>query len=219
MDASKPGKGILASLEHAKGRQPTRIHPHRGDGLASGRGPALVIGSGVLVGALLAWWIYSGPSPIVAHEAALPVPQPAHVAAAPEAPPAAEATAAAAAIIEDAPAPSAVVAAALAPTPVATVVMRRERPAAAKPQPKEVRRDSPPRSLRTVRAPAAPDTDVALLTALVAHASGGDVVEPHLADSTASLLQRCQRVGGEEGRLCRLRICSSRADDDACRPQ
>ncbi len=70
-------------------------------------------------------------------------------------------------------------------------------------------------------APAA-DSDVALLTAIVAHANGlaaaRDIVEARMADSTESLLQRCGKVGGEEGRLCRLRICSTRHADAACRP-
>ena len=72
------------------------------------------------------------------------------------------------------------------------------------------------------------DTDVTLLTALVAHASNPvavvsaersrDIVERHDGDSTASLLQRCKMLGPIEGMLCRSRICSGRWDDDsACR--
>jgi hypothetical protein len=75
--------------------------------------------------------------------------------------------------------------------------------------------------------PAAPDTDVALLTALVAHANkptvtvaerSRDVVERQHSDSTAELLARCQQLGLIEGMLCRSRICSGRWDADAaCR--
>lgn len=75
--------------------------------------------------------------------------------------------------------------------------------------------------------PVAPDTDVALLTALVAHANqptvtaaerSRDVVERQPDDSTAQLLARCQQLGLIEGMLCRSRICSGRWDADAaCR--
>ncbi|MBJ7310796.1 hypothetical protein H7U20_11375 [Rugamonas sp. CCM 8940] len=71
------------------------------------------------------------------------------------------------------------------------------------------------------------DTDVALLTALVAHASAPvtllveesrDVVERKEGDATAGLLRRCKQLGPLEGMLCRSRICSGRWDNDAaCR--
>lgn len=71
------------------------------------------------------------------------------------------------------------------------------------------------------------DTDVTLLTALVAHASqptmvvaenSRDVVERKDGDATAGLLQRCKQLGQIEGMLCRSRICSGRWDNDqACR--
>lgn len=74
---------------------------------------------------------------------------------------------------------------------------------------------------------AARDTDVALLTALVAHANkptvtvaerSRDVVERQEGDTTAQLLARCQQLGVIEGMLCRSRICSGRWDGDAaCR--
>ncbi len=79
-----------------------------------------------------------------------------------------------------------------------------------------------------VAAPAATsgDTDVTLLTALVAHASkptivlperNRDVVERLEGDSTAQLLARCKQLGLIEGMLCRSRICSGRWDaDPAC---
>jgi hypothetical protein len=83
----------------------------------------------------------------------------------------------------------------------------------------------------TARVPSAPataaDTDVALLTALVAHAAqptmvtperNRDVVERQEGDSTAQLLARCKQLGLIEGMLCRSRICSGRWESDpACR--
>ncbi|RFP19579.1 hypothetical protein D0T23_00645 [Duganella sp. BJB475] len=75
-------------------------------------------------------------------------------------------------------------------------------------------------------AAAAGDTDVALLTALVAHSNkptavlperNRDVVERQEGDSTAQLLARCKQLGLIEGMLCRSRICSGRWDaDPAC---
>lgn len=77
--------------------------------------------------------------------------------------------------------------------------------------------------------PASPagDTDVALLTALVAHAGKPaaitperprDIVERQDGDSTAQLLARCKQLGLIEGMLCRSRICSGRWESDAaCR--
>jgi hypothetical protein len=86
------------------------------------------------------------------------------------------------------------------------------------------------------RAPATPasatppisaDTDVTLLTALVAHAGkptsvtperSRDVVERQDGDTTPQLLSRCKQLGVIEGMLCRSRICSGRWDTDvACR--
>lgn len=71
------------------------------------------------------------------------------------------------------------------------------------------------------------DSDVALLTALVAHAYAPTTVTPERSrdvvvrkedDSTATLLQRCKQLGLIEGMLCRSRICSDRWDADAaCR--
>ena len=76
--------------------------------------------------------------------------------------------------------------------------------------------------------PAAPaDSDVTLLTAMVAHANGPttvspertrDVVDRQDGDSTESLLGRCKLLGTIEGMLCRSRICAGRWDSDAaCR--
>jgi hypothetical protein len=74
---------------------------------------------------------------------------------------------------------------------------------------------------------ASADTDVTLLTALVAHAGkptavmperSRDVVERQDGDSTVQLLARCKQLGVIEGMLCRSRICSGRWDADAaCR--
>jgi hypothetical protein len=76
-------------------------------------------------------------------------------------------------------------------------------------------------------APASGDTDVTLLTALVAHANkpaavtperSRDIVERREGDSTAQLLARCKQLGMIEGMLCRSRICSGRWENDtACR--
>ncbi|MET0321764.1 MAG: hypothetical protein ABW069_13690 [Duganella sp.] len=73
----------------------------------------------------------------------------------------------------------------------------------------------------------ASDTDVTLLTALVAHAGkpasvaverSRDVVERHDGDKTADLLARCKQLGLMEGMLCRSRICSGSWESDAaCR--
>lgn len=71
------------------------------------------------------------------------------------------------------------------------------------------------------------DTDVTLLTALVAHAGQParvapertrDVVERRDGDRTADLLLRCKQLGLMEGMLCRSRICSGSWESDAaCR--
>lgn len=71
------------------------------------------------------------------------------------------------------------------------------------------------------------DTDVALLSALVAHAGtpakvsptrSRDVVQERDGEATASLLARCQQLGPIEGMLCRSRICADRWETDpACR--
>ena len=91
---------------------------------------------------------------------------------------------------------------------------------------------SPPVRQAAARAPvsrpaaAVPgDSDVALLTAMVAHAQRQDgttapvrdVVLRREEEETASLLQRCKQLGVIEAMLCRSRICSGRWDSDpAC---
>jgi hypothetical protein len=90
---------------------------------------------------------------------------------------------------------------------------------------------TPPARVATASAsvspPATADTDVTLLTALVAHAGkptsvtperSRDVVERQDGDTTPQLLARCKQLGVIEGMLCRSRICSGRWDTDAaCR--
>ncbi|MGK5003522.1 hypothetical protein [Janthinobacterium sp. LB2P70] len=80
-----------------------------------------------------------------------------------------------------------------------------------------------PQEPRPAAAPG--DSDVALLTAMVAHAHrqagtavpARDVVLRKQEEETAELLQRCQQLGLIEGMLCRSRICSGRWDSDpAC---
>ena len=91
---------------------------------------------------------------------------------------------------------------------------------------------SPPVRQAAARAPASRpaaavpgDSDVALLTAMVAHAHrqegaakpARDVVMRKDEEETADLLQRCRQLGMIEGMLCRARICSGRWDSDpAC---
>ncbi|MYM85616.1 hypothetical protein GTP91_00305 [Rugamonas sp. FT82W] len=87
-------------------------------------------------------------------------------------------------------------------------------------------RSPAPRAIGAGIPPAIGDTDVALLTALVAHSGkpalalperSRDVVERQDGDSTAQLLARCKQLGLIEGMLCRSRICSGRWDADlAC---
>jgi hypothetical protein len=77
--------------------------------------------------------------------------------------------------------------------------------------PRKVQRAPPPRST------APEDSDIALLAALVAHGSisDKDIVERYSGANTASLVQRCRRLGGTEGELCEARICSGAARGEA----
>lgn len=84
-------------------------------------------------------------------------------------------------------------------------------------------------SARISSAAAQPDSDVALLAALVAHTGGQalgvpavqasrDVVERKDGDNTDALLLRCQRLGGAEAGMCRARICNGQwLHEAACR--
>jgi hypothetical protein len=229
LDPTKPGRGILASLEHNGTEAPPRRSAIAAP--ASARGVTLVVAGGVLAGALLAWWLSSGPSPVIVHEALPPF-----VLAVPATPEPVTVTEAAAIVDEaaapapaPAPASSPVAAPGLVavapPAPIAKAVLRHDRVPVARPHatpaagPKQVAavHEQARRAPRVAPPAAVPDTDVVLLSALVAHANERDVVEPRPGDSTASLLQRCRRVGGEEGRLCHARICSGRAADEVCR--
>lgn len=88
------------------------------------------------------------------------------------------------------------------------------------------RKAAPPARPQGPRPAAAPgDSDVALLTAMVAHTHRQegtarpvrDVVLRRQEEETAELLQRCKQLGLIEGMLCRSRICSGRWDSDpAC---
>ena len=82
-----------------------------------------------------------------------------------------------------------------------------------------------PQGTRPTAAPG--DSDVALLTAMVAHAHRQEGTATPVRDvvlrrqeqeqETAELLQRCKQLGLIEGMLCRSRICSGRWDSDpAC---
>ncbi|MGX9696481.1 hypothetical protein ACWYXK_05795 [Janthinobacterium lividum] len=89
-----------------------------------------------------------------------------------------------------------------------------------------VRQAAPrPQGPRPVAAPG--DSDVTLLTAMVAHAHRQESTAAPVRDvvlrqregeqETAELLRRCQQLGLIEGMLCRSRICSGRWDSDpAC---
>lgn len=110
--------------------------------------------------------------------------------------------------------------------PATTAVEAATRAAKDKPADKAIAHgDAAGPRAKPVPAPAATaDSDVQLLTALVAHANGlapdkaapsRDVVQRKDGDSTANLLQRCKALGPIEGMLCRSRICSGRWDEDA----
>ncbi|TWI66435.1 hypothetical protein IP91_02252 [Pseudoduganella lurida] len=227
VDTSKPGKGILASLEQRAVAAPRRTTT------PGARGAAFIGAGGLLLALLLAWWVLSGPSPLLVQDplrgAALPpATSPAPPLAAHPAPPAEPE---AAAIINDTPPPGEttrqVAAAALATTPIASVVMRSE-PAPRKPSVKPPRkepvarikppvRNNPPAPARPTAAPSQ-DSDVTLLAALVAHANAGKRHRetPPIAD-TAAMLGRCATLPGEEHRVCRARICAAAPAEPACR--
>ncbi|WP_257572469.1 hypothetical protein [Janthinobacterium sp. UMAB-56] len=105
------------------------------------------------------------------------------------------------------------------PLPAASAKTAAARPSAPRKAPPSAR----PQGARPAAAQG--DSDVALLTAMVAHAHRQeglakpvrDVVQRRQEDETAELLQRCKQLGLIEGMLCRSRICSGRWDSDpAC---
>jgi hypothetical protein len=240
----EPGQRILASLEH--GGKPPAPPPRTATGQLDG----WIIGVGLLVAvlAVFAWAVRSSantPAPTSA-PASRQIATPATPAQSTAPSTVAQRTpdSQPAAIINEAPAPAhrpqagmpATNGAAMAtPSPALPVKAALARTAA---PPVRMASTAPaPRTgaaaaaARTSAAPAAGaaggDTDVALLTALVAHAGqpatvtperSRDVVERHDGDSTASLLGRCKQLGLIEGMLCRSRICAGRWDSDAaCR--
>ncbi len=211
--ATVGGYGILASLDREAGLAGRMGGAGAGTGVA--RGVVVNLNGGIL-GAiavavalvlLLGWWLFGGTTPVLKAE-------PKMVWQAPVAEPAPAAAPAAPAAIVNEPDLGRVPVAAPVPAP---------RTAVHAAQPVRARVKTAVRAATVPVLAAAPvtDSDVALLTAIVAHANGlaaaRDIVEARVADSTESLLQRCGRLGGEEGRLCRARICTGRNTDAACR--
>ena len=211
--AHADGNRILSQLEHGATAPATSGAAHWRPGrwywVAGG---ACLVALGV---AVLAHDMASLGAPDSAAEPATTVARATATAPAPAPAPAPPATAQhAATIVNDASPPLPVVVAAApmaATTPrKAPAAMRQgaTRPPASRPAPS-----------------AAGDSDVALLTAMVAHAHRQegpaapvrDVVLRRQEEETAELLQRCKQLGLIEGMLCRSRICSGRWDSDpAC---
>lgn len=235
------GRRILASLEHgALTLEQERVPSWKLNGWTTGLCVLL------LTTTALAWTVHrsaltSPPADELApHAVVLATTGPllAHVVTAPAAPNQA------AAIINDTAAPVQVEIVRRA-DPQRPAVAQTAAPANAAAVPGPVPRNAAPRPARDVVASAHPpglhnakmhavvaaapsaDTDVTLLTALVAHASqpatviaqpNRDVVERGDNDTTAELLRRCQQLGLIEGMLCRSRICSGRWENEAvCR--
>ena len=203
------GKGILSQLEHGAAAPAAMPAPRWRPGWRYGAAGALCLA--VLIMAVLAYDTEVPPLP------------PAPVTAMTEIPPAPAATALphaaqAATIVNTAAPPLPAAVAATASAPPKTPPPARQaatRPQGAKP------------------AAASGDSDVALLTAMVAHAHRQEGMAPPVRDvvlrrqeqgqeqgqeqDTAELLRRCQQLGLIEGMLCRSRICSGRWDSDpAC---
>ena len=193
------GKGILSQLEHGVAATAARPALRWRPGWRHWAAGALCL-------AVLAVLAYDTSSMPPAPATAVTVAPPALPApAAPIAPPH---TAQAATIVNTAAPPLPEVAAASAPRKTPPPV----RQTAARPQ-----------GPRPAAAPG--DSDVALLTAMVAHTHRQegtarpvrDVVLRRQEEETAELLQRCKQLGLIEGMLCRSRICSGRWDSDpAC---
>jgi len=198
--AHSDGKGILSQLEHGVAAPAARPALRWRPGWRHWA-------AGTLCLAVLAVLAYDTssmpPAPATAVTVAAPVlPAP----SAPMAPP----HAAPAATIVNTPAP---------PLPAVAATTASARASAP-------RKAAPPARPQGPRPAAAPgDSDVALLTAMVAHAHRQegtakpvrDVVQRRQEDETAELLQRCKQLGLIEGMLCRSRICSGRWDSDpAC---
>lgn len=203
--AHSDGKGILSQLEHGVAAPAARPALRWRPGWRHWAAGALCLA--VLITAVLAYDTSSmPPAPATAVTVAPPaLPAP----AAPAAPIVPAHTAQAATIVNTAAPPLPAVAA-------TTASARASAP----------RKAAPPARSQGPRPAAAPgDSDVSLLTAMVAHAHRQegtakpmrDVVLRRQEEETAELLQRCKQLGLIEGMLCRSRICSGRWDSDpAC---
>ncbi|WP_215408757.1 hypothetical protein [Janthinobacterium sp. JC611] len=202
------GKGILSQLEHGVAAPAAMPALRWRPGWRHWAAGAL--GATVLITAVLTHDTPFVPLPSApATATALPAP----VMPAPTAPP----HAAQAATIVNTTAP---------PLPAASATTAGAAPSASAPPrtPPPVRQAAArPQGTRPATAPG--DSDVALLTAMVAHAHGQegtakpvrDVVLRQREEETTELLRRCQQLGLIEGMLCRSRICSGRWDSDpAC---
>lgn len=232
--AADSGKRILANLEH--GPRPAAKAPRATGWTIDG----WTIGLGLLLATMctVAWLMHERtltPSSFARSRD--------HVSRAverrqiePDAPAAVQAEQPAAIVNEVVARPPAAVDASPMPRPVAVVQAKPETPRAASTSHKPAAASgviiagaaNPRPAARTAASVPATsgDTDVALLTALVAHAAkpaavlperSRDVVERQEGDSTAQLLARCKQLGLIEGMLCRSRICSGRWDaDPAC---
>jgi hypothetical protein len=229
-------KRILAQLEHGV-KAPAR--PARATGWSID-GWTIGLFALLLVMCSVAWLMHdkritpetfrSGASSTIERSAATP----ASAAPAPDNGPTAEQAAAIVNMVADpaSPQPAATSAGTTIQTPTAataaianTATAQPTRTAAAPHKPAA----RPVTSSASATAPAQPtgDTDVTLLTALVAHANkpatvaperSRDVIERQDGDTTAQLLTRCKQLGLIEGMLCRSRICSGRWESDAaCR--
>ena len=208
------GHRILSQLEH--GALPATVPA------AARWRPALpriaIAASAVGAAALIVALLVDAPAPVPAPAppmvtGTLAAPRATAASAATAAPSLAPPLPAAATIVNDAMPPAVT----QAPAPATTVAAPRK---------------TPPARQAAVRAPAARpataapgDSDVTLLTAMVAHAHRQegtqapvrDVVLRRGEEDTPGLLQRCKQLGLIEGMLCRSRICSGRWDSDpAC---
>ena len=205
--APADGKRILSQLEHGIAAPAARPALRWRPGWRHWATGALCLA--VLITAVLAYDtdivpLPLPPAPITAMTALSPA-QPA--------PPAAEVTAQAATIVN----------AAVPPLPTAATMASTSASAPRKALPPLRQATTRPQGTKPAAAPG--DSDVALLTAMVAHAHRQegtakpvrDVVLRKREEETAELLLRCQQLGVIEGMLCRSRICSGRWDSDpAC---
>jgi len=230
--AAEAGTRILATLEYGNrlpGRE-NQVQRWHLDGWTAGMGVA------VLVMAALAWMsreaaIKGAPGRPLASSSMSSTAIPA-ASIAPEQQPSAativslpEPASGAAAAVPAASARAATPSAPSAPAKPATPAASRSAVATASASPRDAAGARANAAAATTAAP--PDTDIALLTALVAHAGAStsvtpersrDVVLPQEGEGTTLLLARCKQLGLIEGMLCRSRICSGRWENDpACR--